>query len=52
MQCNLPLTSINGLETAHPAKVIMEKSCDEVSLVEQDTIENVSSAYLKFIIIF
>ena len=32
-------------------KVIIHKSRGEVSLVEQDTIENVSAAYLKFIII-
>jgi hypothetical protein len=29
-------------------KVIMHKSRGEVSLVEQDTIENVSAAYLNF----
>ena len=33
-------------------KVIIHKSGGEVSLVEQKTIENVSTAYLKFIIIF
>ena len=33
------------------SKVIIHKSHGEVSLVEQDTIENVSAAYLKFIII-
>ena len=33
-------------------KVIIHKSRGEVSLVEQATIENVSAAYLKFIIIF
>ena len=33
-------------------KVIMHKSCGEISLVEQDTIEYVSAAYLKFIIKF
>ena len=30
----------------------IEKSRGEVSLIEQDTIENVSAAYLKFMIIF
>ena len=34
------------------SKVIIHKSHGEVSLVEQDTIENVSAAYLKFIIFF
>ena len=34
------------------AKVIIHRSRGEVSLVEQDTIENVSAAYLKFTIIF
>ena len=34
-----------------PYKVIIHKSRGEVYLVEQDTIENVSAAYLKFIII-
>ena len=33
-------------------KVIIHKSRGEVSLVEQDTIENGSVAYLKFIIKF
>ena len=36
----------------HALKVIKHKSRGEVSLVEQDTIENVSVAYLNFIIKF
>jgi hypothetical protein len=35
-----------------PNKVIIHKSRGEASLVEQDTIENVSLAYLIFMIIF
>ena len=30
------------------SKIVMHKSFGEVSLVEQDTIENVSVAYIKF----
>ena len=32
-----------------PRKVIMHKSCGEIYLVEQNTIEYVSAAYFKFI---
>ena len=32
-----------------PRKVIMHKSCGEIYLVEQNTIEHVSAAYFKFI---
>ena len=30
-------------------KIVIHKSRGEVSLVEQDTIENISATYLKFI---
>ena len=37
---------------SHTDKVIIDKLCGEVSLVEQDTVENVSAAYLKYTSIF
>ena len=37
---------------SHTDKVIIDKLCGEVSLVEQDTIEHVSAAYLRYTSIF
>ena len=56
---NLPKTgpipkgmSVNSVPSPPASKVIIHNWRVEVSLVEQDTLENVFAAYLKFIIIF
>jgi hypothetical protein len=45
-------THMRKFLVSYLTKVIIDNSRGEVSLVEQDTIEHVSVAYLKFTIIF
>ena len=47
-----PLLLTSRYFASQVSKVIIHKSRGEVSLVEQGTIEKVSAAYSKFIIIF
>jgi hypothetical protein len=46
------LDHISNIQALLSIKVFIHKSRGEVSLVEQDRIENVSAAYLKFMINF
>ena len=57
IEINLPKTgpipkgmSVNSVPSPPASKVIIHKFLGEVSLVELDTIENVSAAYLECII--